>query len=73
MYFPVEVAGALLSMGDCHGHQGDGESAATGVEASMNGDFRHAVAALTSSSRAACRASSWRVSLDKVQQRMACV
>jgi acetamidase/formamidase len=40
MYYPVEVAGALLSMGDCHGHQGDGESAATGVETSLNGQFR---------------------------------
>ena len=41
MYYPVEVAGALLSMGDCHGHQGDGESAATGVETSLNGRFRY--------------------------------
>ncbi|KAK9814840.1 hypothetical protein WJX72_012452 [[Myrmecia] bisecta] len=40
MYYPVEVAGALLSMGDCHGHQGDGESAATGIEVSLNGRFK---------------------------------
>ncbi|KAK9828765.1 hypothetical protein WJX72_001972 [[Myrmecia] bisecta] len=40
MYYPIEVAGALLSMGDCHGHQGDGESAATGVETSLNGRFK---------------------------------
>ncbi|KAK9814409.1 hypothetical protein WJX72_005468 [[Myrmecia] bisecta] len=40
MYYPVEVMGALLSMGDCHGHQGDGESAATGIEVSLNGRFK---------------------------------
>ncbi|KAL3145841.1 hypothetical protein ABBQ38_015213 [Trebouxia sp. C0009 RCD-2024] len=40
MYYPVEAAGALLSMGDCHGSQGDGESVATGVETSLNGKFR---------------------------------
>lgn len=40
MYYPVEAAGALLSMGDCHGSQGDGESVATGVETSLNGRFR---------------------------------
>ncbi|KAK9786686.1 hypothetical protein WJX73_007705 [Symbiochloris irregularis] len=39
MYYPVEVAGGLLSMGDCHGHQGDGETAATGIETSLDGDF----------------------------------
>ena len=40
MYYPVEVAGALLSMGDGHGAQSDGETAATGVEVSLNGKFR---------------------------------
>lgn len=42
MYYPVEAVGALLSMGDCHGSQGDGESVATGVETSLNGKFRYA-------------------------------
>ena len=41
MYYPVEAVGALLSMGDCHGSQGDGESVATGVETSLNGKFRY--------------------------------
>ena len=40
MYYPVEVAGALLSMGDCHGAQGDGESSGTGIETSLNGKFK---------------------------------
>lgn len=40
MFYPVEAPGALLSMGDCHGSQGDGESVATGVETSLNGKFR---------------------------------
>jgi amidase len=35
LYLPVNVAGALLSMGDIHGLQGDGESANCGLE--MNG------------------------------------
>lgn len=41
MYYPVEVAGGLLSMGDCHGSQSDGETAATGIETSLNGKFRY--------------------------------
>lgn len=40
MYYPVEQYGALLSMGDCHGAQGDGESSGTGIETSLNGKFR---------------------------------
>lgn len=36
----VEQYGALLSMGDCHGGQGDGESGGTGIETSLNGRFR---------------------------------
>ncbi|KAL0055138.1 hypothetical protein WJX82_007595 [Trebouxia sp. C0006] len=40
MFYPVEVAGGLLSMGDCHGSQSDGETAATGIETSLNGKFR---------------------------------
>lgn len=35
LYLPVDVDGALLSMGDLHGIQGDGESAICGLE--MNG------------------------------------
>ncbi len=41
MYYPVEVVGGLLSMGDCHGSQSDGETAATGIETSLNGKFRY--------------------------------
>ena len=41
MFYPVEVVGGLLSMGDCHGSQSDGETAATGIETSLNGQFRY--------------------------------
>ena len=41
MQYPVEAVGALLSMGDCHGSQEDGESVATGVETSLTGKFRY--------------------------------
>lgn len=40
MYYPVEVAGALLSMGDAHAAQGDSELDGTGVETSITGKFR---------------------------------
>ena len=40
MYYPVEVAGALLSMGDAHSAQGDSELDGTGVETSITGDFK---------------------------------
>lgn len=40
VYFPVEVKGAMLSMGDMHGNQGDGETTGTGIEMSANGKFR---------------------------------
>ncbi|MFW5963597.1 MAG: acetamidase/formamidase family protein [Natronomonas sp.] len=36
LYLPVEVAGALLSIGDCHAAQGDGEVCVTGIEAPMS-------------------------------------
>jgi acetamidase/formamidase len=36
LYVPVEVAGALFSVGDCHGAQGDGEVCVTGIEAPMD-------------------------------------
>lgn len=35
LYLPVAVAGALFSIGDCHGAQGDGEVCVTGIEAPM--------------------------------------
>ena len=40
MYYPVEVAGALLSMGDAHAAQGDSELDGTGIETSITGNFR---------------------------------
>jgi acetamidase/formamidase len=40
MYYPVEVAGGLLSMGDVHGAMGDGESGGTGIETSIEAKFR---------------------------------
>ncbi|MFW6153005.1 MAG: acetamidase/formamidase family protein [Halobacteriota archaeon] len=35
LYLPVEVDGALFSIGDCHAAQGDGEVCVTGIEAEM--------------------------------------
>lgn len=35
LYLPIEVEGALFSLGDCHGAQGDGEVCVTGIEAPM--------------------------------------
>jgi acetamidase/formamidase len=40
MYYPVQVAGALLSVGDPHVSQGDGEISGTALEASVNGLLR---------------------------------
>lgn len=40
MYYPVAVAGALLSMGDAHTAMGDSELDGTGIETSVNGRFR---------------------------------
>ncbi|GAB4813977.1 hypothetical protein N2152v2_001023 [Parachlorella kessleri] len=40
LYLPVEVAGALLSMGDAHTAQGDSELDGTGIETSINGKFK---------------------------------
>lgn len=37
LYLPVQVAGALLSMGDAHTAQGDSELDGTGIETSING------------------------------------
>ncbi|HVZ53267.1 MAG TPA: acetamidase/formamidase family protein [Pseudolabrys sp.] len=40
VYLPVSVAGALLSVGDPHAAQGDGELGGTAVECSMTGTFK---------------------------------
>jgi amidase len=44
LYLPVNVAGALLSMGDLHGVQGDGESVVCAME--MSGEVRVKVSVL---------------------------
>jgi acetamidase/formamidase len=43
MYYPVEIAGALFSVGDGHTGQGDSELAGTGIETSLTGEFRFTV------------------------------
>ena len=40
MYYPVQVPGALLSIGDPHVSQGDGEISGTALESSLNGLLR---------------------------------
>jgi acetamidase/formamidase len=40
MYYPIQVPGALLSAGDPHVSQGDGEISGTALEASLNGLLR---------------------------------
>ncbi|GGN24390.1 acetamidase/formamidase family protein [Halarchaeum nitratireducens] len=40
LYLPVEVAGAMLSVGDCHAAQGDGEVCVNGIEAPMTATVR---------------------------------
>lgn len=40
MYYPVQVDGALLSVGDLHVSQGDGEISGTALESSLNGLLR---------------------------------
>ena len=39
LYLPVHVSGALLSIGDGHGRQGDGEVTGTALETSLRGTF----------------------------------
>ena len=39
LYLPVHVAGALVSFGDGHARQGDGEVTGTAVETSLRGTF----------------------------------
>jgi acetamidase/formamidase len=40
LYLPVNVTGALLSIGDGHGLQGDGEVSGTALETSLSGTFQ---------------------------------
>jgi acetamidase/formamidase len=40
MYYPIHVPGALLSVGDPHVSQGDGEISGTALESSLNGLLR---------------------------------
>ncbi len=40
VYLPVSVPGALLSVGDPHAAQGDGELGGTAIECSMTGNFQ---------------------------------
>ncbi|MGQ9369183.1 acetamidase/formamidase family protein [Azospirillum sp. ST 5-10] len=40
MYYPVSVAGALLSVGDPHASQGDSELCGTAIECSLTGTFQ---------------------------------
>src|SRR5579864_4714626 len=40
MYYPVAVAGALLSVGDPHASQGDAELCGTAIECSLTGTFQ---------------------------------
>lgn len=44
MYYPVQVAGGLLSVGDPHVSQGDGEVSGTALEASLTGLLRISIA-----------------------------
>lgn len=39
LYLPVSVPGGLLSVGDPHASQGDGELCGTAIECSLTGDF----------------------------------
>jgi len=43
LYLPVHVRGALLSMGDGHGLQGDGEVSLTALETSLRGTVQVSV------------------------------
>ena len=43
LYLPVEVAGALFSVGDTHAAQGDGEVCITGLETSLAGTLQFVV------------------------------
>jgi acetamidase/formamidase len=43
LYIPVQVAGALFSVGDGHAAQGDGEVCVTAIETNLTGTFRFTV------------------------------
>src|SRR4029077_15470993 len=43
LYIPVQVAGGLLSMGDGHAMQGDGEGTLTALETSLRGTVQGTV------------------------------
>lgn len=57
MYYPVQVEGALLSMGDAHAAQGDSELDGTGIETSINAKVK--VTVIKSSSF-----NEWQAALD---------
>ena len=40
MYYPIEVEGGLLSLGDAHAAQGDSELDGTGIETSLNAKIK---------------------------------
>lgn len=44
LYLPVQVPGALFSVGDCHAGQGDGEVCVTGLEAPLELTLRFGLA-----------------------------
>ncbi len=43
LYLPVQVPGAIFSVGDCHVAQGDGEICGTGIEAPLTVTLRYDV------------------------------
>jgi acetamidase/formamidase len=43
LYIPVQVPGALFTVGDGHAAQGDGEVCLTAIETNLTGDFRFTV------------------------------
>jgi len=43
MYYPIQVAGALLSLGDAHTAQGDSELDGTGIETSITATIKVSV------------------------------
>ena len=40
MYYPIQVEGALLSLGDAHAAQGDSELDGTGIETSITAKIK---------------------------------
>ena len=63
LYLPVEVPGALFSVGDTHACQGDGEVCGTAVETAMRVQLKFGLlkASRTTPPRASsCQAAAWR-------------